>query len=198
MLPAPEGLVRASLNRAKARGINYISLLSHLVAKSAGQTIALFKLLPAPPILPIKASDARGIAPLADLANSHTSNHVATTAHEVGGNASGDQDRFLSAWHKRLVHACKHINSNRGRLVASIGLLLVPIAVLGFLFVAQSYKSIGFAERELKGVAYAPSLPSSPILQDVIPNRAHTCRTSMKHEPGSTTISRRVPHRLPS
>ena len=105
------------------------------------------------------------VAPLADLANSHTSNHVATTAHEVGGNASGDQDRFLSAWHKRFVHACKHINSNRGRLVASIGLLLVPIAVLGFLFVAQSYKSIGFAERELKGVAYARAVSS--VLADL-------------------------------
>ena len=124
MFPALRDLVRAGLNRAKARRISYINLLSHLVAKPPNHTIALFKLWSAPAILLIKA-----------------------------------------AWRQRIVHICADINSNRGRLIASIGLLLVPISVLEFLFVAQSYKSIGFAELELKGVAYARAVSS--VLADL-------------------------------
>jgi diguanylate cyclase (GGDEF)-like protein len=40
------------------------------------------------------------------------------------------------------------------RLIASIGLLLIPIAVLGWFFVAQSNKDITFGSKEIDGVTY--------------------------------------------
>jgi diguanylate cyclase (GGDEF)-like protein len=40
------------------------------------------------------------------------------------------------------------------RLIAAVGLLLIPITLLGWLFVMQSSKDIAFAERELKGLEY--------------------------------------------
>ena len=71
----------------------------------------------------------------------------------------------LSAVRRGLVYASSHIGSNRSRLVACIALLLVPICVLGFQFVDQSYKSIRFAERELKGLTYVRAVLS--ILSDL-------------------------------
>jgi diguanylate cyclase (GGDEF)-like protein len=43
------------------------------------------------------------------------------------------------------------------RLMAVVGLLLVPICLLGWLFVSQSNKDIRFAEKELLGVQYLRS-----------------------------------------
>ena len=78
----------------------------------------------------------------------------------------------LSAGRRGLVYASSHIGSNRGRLVACIALLLVPICVLGFQFVDQSYKSIRFAERELKGLTYVRAVLS--ILSDLASQNAQS------------------------
>ena len=48
----------------------------------------------------------------------------------------------------------------RGRLIAVVCLSLVPIALLGYLFVAQSQKDIAFGVKELEGARYYAALAS--------------------------------------
>jgi diguanylate cyclase (GGDEF)-like protein len=47
-----------------------------------------------------------------------------------------------------------HLRSSGGRLAAVVILLLIPILLLGYQFVRQSQKDIGFANRELDGLRY--------------------------------------------
>src|SRR6188768_3307613 len=46
----------------------------------------------------------------------------------------------------------------RGKLVAVVGLALLPIALLGYLFVAQSQKDIAFSAKEALGTKYYAAL----------------------------------------
>src|SRR4051812_5763555 len=55
----------------------------------------------------------------------------------------------------------------RGRLIAVVGLSLVPIALLGYLFVAQSQKDIAFGSKEMDGAQYYAALaPDLAALTD--------------------------------
>ena len=46
----------------------------------------------------------------------------------------------------------------RGRLATIVALSLLPVVLLGYLFVAQSFKDIAFAEKEKVGAAYFTQL----------------------------------------
>ena len=48
----------------------------------------------------------------------------------------------------------------RGRLIAVVCLSLIPIALLGYLFVAQSQKDIAFGSKEIEGARYYAALAS--------------------------------------
>jgi methyl-accepting chemotaxis protein len=56
--------------------------------------------------------------------------------------------------------------SIRTKLVAIVGLLVLPIAVLAYLFIQQSFKDIDFAEKERDGVTYMGG--AWPVLRGLI------------------------------
>jgi len=49
----------------------------------------------------------------------------------------------------------------RSKLALIVVLLLIPIALLAWRFIAQSFKDVDFAAKERDGVTYLPS-PTAP------------------------------------